>query len=1271
MSRPWQFSDDVARSPFDRQIAQPKLDPASFKTNVNRNKSRKWTEAKNYTYDGDDWGGYDPYDEYDGYGNESDDEGRGAAHEEAGPSLPIAAAMKQRRNSFDRGDEQRSFSAALPPTQEKPVTTRPLSSGGGKAAQNQAAESPTKRPFEIRRDFTQPAHVPPPLSFRGSPSPSHQPSSADTYFPPPRKSSLSGTSPLPGAPSLPVADPPSPTPRSAATASPGAQAPFVRPSDIYKRMEEEKDRQRRESLDPVNEQIQPDDTTQSKPDPQGQPKQGWQGFTVDNPVLADAIGANLAPGAAGGRDTPDVAPVSLALPPVSRVASGFGSDFWGASELSDKSHSADASQALSSTISDAGPELTPSQSDFVPQPLTQKPSLGFTSVVHQAFDRKDDSSVPPTPISRDSSQTSGISPIMSRVPSGATAEARARAAEVRDTAPPPIAEEEASPSVESGAFARHSRNASGDDTPASFTPGYRRSLEPPSQEGSPARTPELEYTKRLSHPLAAESTDVRLEAPRGRGAADVEEPTKTDPTDYYSKGESDLFSDPSASSSDLPAPSAARAARTQFLKTHSPTLAASSTFPVPASRSPSPGGRSPGGSSPGGSRVRALAGQFNELHAVARSNSSLSSRSKSSIQSWERSDDNLPLKGQEAVSKSEGDELNLPAYDNASSKQGTSIPQAASVASFRPHLPGEWVSYMDTSKSGDRSEDREATPHADDVNQNERASLHDSPGTPRPAPRATEPIDLTPTTVKQKLVAKEPYEGSSPIEAVKAAGDALGSAIMASIGLGGGHDAKDFADADRKVDDSPTPVRTQRSAAGDVYLRPLMINDAASSVSSSTAPTPLSKDTPNNTNTDHSSYFADQVPDTPSDGFGTIHSPEEMESDRLRKEIERTLGPQPMATPDVEQERNRDQDALDGPANLRGHQQAENLPPSSTPRTELPPTLYVPGESAGLTEPEKTTTLDDRPKLLDNRFSWEQTSDAATPLFATVDSEPRAPYERPLSTQGLHIVNSSISLDSESSATSPAPAETSVQAQDYALASAPASELAAADVNALPSNEEQTRDVENPSTPTETVKSLDQVLPEPIQSPSQENDVTSSKSPDLATVPTTGTTQASNEGARIPPFREILALKSSSERIAKYNGTRTQFATTDTGLTNWLATTMSEKPEHASLASSASQPSLTTSDMVGSGRMKNGSTIMKMARNFGPSRDHASGSTATTSDKQTSSGPERQASVSQSGTSRGKDLMKSAGAFGGKATFGAKGLFAKAKGKLREGGVKR
>jgi hypothetical protein len=105
------------------------------------------------------------------------------------------------------------------------------------------------------------------------------------------------------------------------------------------------------------------------------------------------------------------------LPDVARL-SGFGMDMF--------------SQPKAETATNPAIENTARRLDTTEIQTTEdvslrnQPSLGFRSVVNQAFERKDDSSVPPTPSSRgigrtdsESTGTDGISPIMSRVPSSA------------------------------------------------------------------------------------------------------------------------------------------------------------------------------------------------------------------------------------------------------------------------------------------------------------------------------------------------------------------------------------------------------------------------------------------------------------------------------------------------------------------------------------------------------------------------------------------------------------------------------------------------------------------------------------------------------------------------------------------------------------------------------------------------------------------------------------------------------------------------------------
>ncbi|KAK1580294.1 uncharacterized protein LY79DRAFT_592274 [Colletotrichum navitas] len=73
---------------------------------------------------------------------------------------------------------------------------------------------------------------------------------------------------------------------------------------------------------------------------------------------------------------------------------------------------------------------------------------------------------------------------------------------------------------------------------------------------------------------------------------------------------------------------------------------------------------------------------------------------------------------------------------------------------------------------------------------------------------------------------------------------------------------------------------------------------------------------------------------------------------------------------------------------------------------------------------------------------------------------------------------------------------------------------------------------------------------------------------------------------KITTFKEIMELASPTERINKYNETRAQFASMDSGLNNWLVTLKSQHPEHANATASFGiggtgpgqpQPSPTTS----------------------------------------------------------------------------------------------
>lgn len=132
------------------------------------------------------------------------------------------------------------------------------------------------------------------------------------------------------------------------------------------------------------------------------------------------------------RETGGIAPPGLntvpTLPALGRL-SGFGEGLWSASRRDDHS---DASRAYEHSSNPASAIRAMDAPNIGPGSLQHQPSFGFRSVVHEAFDRKTDKSVPPTPSSTsdslrsgaasdprrsDSTSTTGISPIMTRAPS--------------------------------------------------------------------------------------------------------------------------------------------------------------------------------------------------------------------------------------------------------------------------------------------------------------------------------------------------------------------------------------------------------------------------------------------------------------------------------------------------------------------------------------------------------------------------------------------------------------------------------------------------------------------------------------------------------------------------------------------------------------------------------------------------------------------------------------------------------------------------------------
>ena len=738
--------------------------------------------------------------------------------------------------------------------------------------------------------------------------------------------------------------------------------PFVRPADIYKRMEEERERERqsqdsaRPSLDAIMRKstdreaspspfnpterssfegagrpsrlqtnITNTDSTHSNPNMKTSLDQvaerksdhSFDGTTTDS---RSTVGPGVVP-----PDTPMTSEAEYPeqvsapsketlehpiLPIVSRV-SGFGESFF---------KPVDSARDYEPQL--LGPETLgplPSSEDHLSRndasinPLQHQPSLGFRTVVRQAFDDQ----IPPTPSSladssvvrTNSESTGGVSPIMSRGPSAAAAhpafqdreavsgstrtitealdEASLRPTSTSTIGLPKPTERKPSPTLERP-------RESGDLSQPSFIPGHRRNISTPSPANSPARTPALEINPPLREPQEVKmAMATPIEANRGTGQdfsrwEDARDHNRGGGTDYTTR-EADFASavNESAEGQTPVAIGAVKDARASFLETRTSNHIESPTAPV----------ASPSilrAESPSKNRVRDLAGMFES-----------GSHSKSG------SEHSSPLRGNSFGANTPGVER----------------PAAGRLESFRPRLPGGWESFASTAPS--------IAPYVSN-NSKERgnsvtwtADANNAATTPRDQD-TNDDIDVTPTTVKRALSKSEhDFHSKSgntledPFSVVAAAGTALAGALAAAVGLGNGEDAVDkdqesFAKPEAAAAAGDFGAARGRSASiQNTTIHPeasKALNRLPSTDSvSSGAPTPPPKDTPlaGNKSAADADYFAPIEPlkNRPRSQITTSDQatpparpamlpymsidiiPQDLESDRLRKEIVRSLSP--------------------------------------------------------------------------------------------------------------------------------------------------------------------------------------------------------------------------------------------------------------------------------------------------------------------------------------------------------------------------------------------
>ena len=1416
--------------------------PTSFKTNVNRAKTKRWVEAKSYSYDGDDWGEVDDYDEYGGYDTGPPQRAMGLRQQ--GQSAASSAGLQQgpeqisqspveiqeqpyiapggkpsqlqqeyggqsavssqiyhqpvqaRKDSFISGDERRTFSAGTPqymgpsaglagpapvqqdralplgnsqprlpaqgpqmyqqpnqnrsrPSMEGPqrilgpsplpttyrgisYSDRPRHPGDGSRTQSMTS-STSSQELHNRRDF--------------SPSAMPQPLHTQAREPPPRKSSLSQddaprvlddslyhqmsaqgpTSAISDVGS--VSYPSGSVGRADNTVK---SLPFVRPADIYKRMAEEKakERQSQESSRPSIEAVTsgqpflPRDTSPSRPTDQSTLDQS-RGVPMtqrsfengdDNETYSSAKAAldpvferknehrmkgtdsvNLAPSSRSTHEpkleqSQPAVPVergssgSPRLPDVPRM-SGFGESFMGSigNTYGNLQNPESDETRLPQTLQ--SPTYLSVQ-DGSASPLQHQPSQGFRTVVSKAFEDQ----IPPTPTSTtgsaversNSESTNDISPIVSRAPSAVTPETRMRQTDIRHDNIPIIAEESTTNTSRPGSqetiaasrsLARKPSPSPGlrsdPSTPVSppIIPGHRRNISTPSPDNSPARTPAVEVSQQqLRQPQEAELA--------------VTTPTSMSHNSSSGSNVMPRMADKTLEDDSLPQ-------STSYTDSKSAPAAASTL-----SRA----------DSPSKSRVRDLADQF-ESRDLSRqtSNSSLQATSAN------------PMSG--------NPEKIMP-----------SRPPADRLESFRPHLPGGWDSYASSAPTslGPTVFRSQAQELANDERlknitlepsrlQQEHETIdsdpdHASVSKPNPiSGKSLESTDMTPITVER--ISSKPSEHAStsdPFSAVAAAGAALAGAFTAAVGLG----QESSEDEEHSANQASTPDDFRAGRARSASLKnsafhpeaskPWMFQDDDSA--SSVAPTPLDNISAQENHSDNINYFPPVVPlkqrpypietaneRTPSrpqilPTMSTETSPNDYESDRLRKQLVRELSPHVEHFPEdqlvMPSASQRDEPGLSPSPSVRGQehdsmflpQEYESYWNGSTngdsishrashqdthmqdlnsrdveenPAIEPRPFMNVETPSPSTERGRNPIHSDDgsqflgvRPKQLTHRFSWE-------PLPEEINASRQDVTPSDISGNGAftdHPPNASTMMYNDS--------------QPISLGPSDADNKASAKLPEVDKNLPQIM-VPVPNLPS---------LPQGNTISDDRGDESTASMP-LPPLPT--------DPATIPSFRAILALKDPTERIQTFKATREQFAHMNTGLSQWLVATMNDLPEHSDLLTnggvfgniSSYRPSPSRTKFPGfrvtsgqSSQLPQHQQYLGTNSQMMPPSPNSPAVMSSANPSGYSPGGSSGRVSSQQMQSKGKDLLHSAGLFGGKANTAAKGLFSKGRSKFRGSG---
>lgn len=1225
--------------------------------------------------------------------------------------------------------------------------------------------------FHNRRDFS-PSALPPPLHTRGSPSPHNRPDSQSGWHPP-RKSSLTQqnqSDQLYGSQELGTAagfdseerEPSSQDPTGSDT---GKTLPFVRPADIYRRMQEDKERQRqsqdssRPSMDAIigdgrtgdepksdtgrgserGQDIEATQSSRSTLDPVAERKSeyGMDGLPLHE---TDPSGAIEDQRTLGNEPKNAVEPSKFTsspspqLPDVARMSS-FGALFESTPQQPEDRPDTFAPKQINPSQATA-PQPLQDQPDAT---LQHQPSLGLRSVVHQAFDTTNDQ-IPQTPASStaDSSigrsgsgGTSVVSPIISRGPSSATANLQSKDPHLRPATPPTMDERMGSEDRphSSGALGTPKaivRKPSSDPAyqrPGSFIPGHRRDLSTPSPDNSPARTPAVEAIEQLQQPQEAElamTTPIETRFPHPSGLPETAPSSQMSPVSTFGTGVADI--------------STPRATRGLFRKTDSANSLQS--LPGEAPKSPAESTRS---------RVRNLADRFESGRSSPAGSERAPSPVKTTFIASQASQQPRPLAGDR-------------------------------MESFRPRLPGGWESSVSLAPPESLSK---YEPASTAVPLEQR--LHGA-RTDRPTPSATtsrvtdDRLETARHGGPGHSQTTDEVPSSDPFASLAAAGSALAGAFSGVLGSDDDERSSDrtidsLGEArrgqDSKISEDRSAVTRPRAASGNTAFmpeasRPTML-ETPDDGTSSIMPTPLDKlSRPTQSGGGSAAdYFATGA--TPKqqwsgDSYATentvssgrsaltpslsIDTGPQYESDRLRREIIRELSPRLTSEPSTAKSDSplRNETSAQVNSNSTRHPHESMVLPreydsywngsgseQSSRASSVKGSPIAARDALGTADGEESTISPsrdltgiaapagvmqslqsshlERPNMPSHRFSWEGPSEVISSRREPLQDSPQPPFS-----YAEH--HDEVLERSEGQSPVPNDAHTGQQAPDF-----PKSVPQPAEPALPPSFMVNTHSTvpcgERPSSEEHQRTDTGRIEPRPaaeLPAPSGLTGILDGLPPPANDAGPQLDMAQLDEGQRnidteadiqpqsmdstdnLPPppaksiappkiqsFREILAMKEPKDRIRAYNESREQFAKMDTGLAHWLAVTIAELPEHQDVLPDGRLPGVgaykpSPSRSKFGGLLSSGNTSAPQP--YYEQYLNASSPSGVPEGSQMprvnptqgySPSPSSGKLSSQQMQARGKDLLHTAGVFGGKANIAAKGLFSKGKSKFRGG----